>query len=139
MAARRGHKPHIPTTDLLEAVSVLGVRWTMIFHDWEVTQVNEALDRELYSGNLDNAYTVSSRGYQALDQAGHTSRQARIDIRLDPNCPECRLDHACWVITCTSCHDLRLAHVRDADLVSVVTQLVTDHVCPADEAYAVPA
>lgn len=65
----RSEKPRvrISTTELLTAVVDLGPNWPIRFGDYEIVDVNEAVDRELIAGNLLDAVTVSPQGEQCLD------------------------------------------------------------------------
>lgn len=64
----RSVKPRlrISTTELLTAVADLGPNWPARFGDYEIADVNEALDRELLAGNLLDAITLTDQGRQTL-------------------------------------------------------------------------
>ena len=129
MTARKGPKNHLGTDEVLEAVSVLGIRWTMAFSDEEVITVNEALDRELVNGNLANAFTVSAQGLQRLRESGRRRSEARIEVRIDTTCRRCRLGDECWVVRCTRCDGLQVRHVVEPDLVPTVREAFATHTC----------
>lgn len=129
MAARTGPKPRLETADLLQAVSTLGIRWTMLFADEEISVVNTALDRELLNGNLANAFTVSAQGEQLLERVVPLRSGLKLDIRIDAGCLGCRLDDVCWTIRCLRCDDLQLRHVREAGMVDQVRQVLSTHEC----------
>jgi hypothetical protein len=65
---RRADKPRvrISTSELLQAVSDLGPNWPARFGDYEIVEVNEALDRELIAGTLIDAITLSPQGRELL-------------------------------------------------------------------------
>ena len=131
MSARKGPKRHLDSPEVLRAIAVLGIRWTVAFRNEEITAVNEALDRELLNGNLVNAYTLSSQGEHALRTAAPQGARGRLDIRVDASCLQCRLADECWTITCVRCGEVELRHVPEGELADVIQHVIASHDCLA--------
>ena len=127
MPARPGPRPTLPTFDVLFAVATRGRRWTSAFRDAEVRTLDEAADRELFSGNMVNPYTLSVRGERLLEeQLGHPNDLVRLDVGARFGC---RTHGSCWTLRCARCQVTQLEHVTDAALDDQMQQVVAGHIC----------
>ena len=123
---RPGPRPRIDRFELLDAVDWCGVRWPLLFSAYEVTCVNEALDREILEGTVLNAFAVSSRGRRMLDEVQGGQPRGRLEVREDLRC----LAHGgCLTIVCVRCDEVRLEHASSSALAGIVRSLMSEHGC----------
>ena len=131
--ARFGPRGHIATGALLEAVATRGPRWPAAFRYEQVTSVSEALDREVLSGNLTDAQTLSKQGERRLaEHLGRPNDLGRFDLRIDHLCAA---HDQCWTIRCVRCNTILAVHVMEEDLEDRVQHLVSAHICPGSAAH----